>query len=154
MADDGEPRAEAPSFLSCAREVVRLLGLEESSALAQSRWGSAASAPEPRRARALAAAVREPLLERPTLPEEFFAPLMAASVHDPDPSFCRWFVEPAVYSFGRRRVCAALLAYLPTASAAPARPCARGRPSARQPGCPPQGGRRGARPADPGVGAP
>ncbi|NGO77313.1 hypothetical protein G6045_16840 [Streptomyces sp. YC504] len=78
----------------------------------QSRWGRSAPPPGPGRARALAAAARKPLLERPTLPEEFFAPLMAASVHDPDPSFCRWFVEPAVYSFGRRRVCAALLAYL------------------------------------------
>ncbi|MGV9454549.1 hypothetical protein [Streptomyces sp. NPDC003635] len=32
---------------------------------------------------------------------------MAAAVYDPDPSFCRWFAEPAVYAFGRRRVMAA-----------------------------------------------
>ncbi|MFJ8164126.1 hypothetical protein ACIRBY_24795 [Streptomyces sp. NPDC096136] len=37
---------------------------------------------------------------------------MAAAVYDPDPSFCRWFVEPAVYAFGRRRVMAALVHYL------------------------------------------
>lgn len=37
---------------------------------------------------------------------------MAAAVHDPDPSFCRWFVEPAVYAFGRRRAMAALVDYL------------------------------------------
>ncbi|WP_330242103.1 hypothetical protein [Streptomyces sp. NBC_00525] len=37
---------------------------------------------------------------------------MAAAVYDPDPSFCRWFVEPAVYAFGRRRVMAALVDYL------------------------------------------
>ena len=41
---------------------------------------------------------------------------MAAAVYDPDPSFCRWFVEPAVYVFGRRRVCAALVEYLRTGS--------------------------------------
>jgi hypothetical protein len=39
---------------------------------------------------------------------------MAAAVHDPDPSFCRWFVEPAVYAFGRRRVMTALLECLRT----------------------------------------
>ncbi|MGW3654894.1 hypothetical protein ACWD6R_03890 [Streptomyces sp. NPDC005151] len=69
---------------------------------------------EDRRARPLAHAARKPLLERASLPEEFFAPLMAASVYDPEPSFCRWFVEPALYAFGRRRVMAALLDYLRT----------------------------------------
>jgi hypothetical protein len=93
----------ARSFLSSAAEVARLLGL-----------GDAAGVPEDRRARYLAHAVRKPLLERAGLPEEFFAPLMAAAVHDPDPSFCRWFVEPAVYAFGRRRVLVTLLAYLRT----------------------------------------
>ncbi|MFF2716651.1 hypothetical protein [Streptomyces sp. NPDC058011] len=53
-------------------------------------------------------------LERADLPEEFLAPLMTAAVYDPDPSFCRWFVEPAVYAFGRRRVMTALLDYLRT----------------------------------------
>ncbi|MBC9717140.1 hypothetical protein H9Y04_31890 [Streptomyces sp. TRM66268-LWL] len=43
-----------------------------------------------------------------------FEPLMAAAVYDPDPSFCLWFVEPAVYAFGRRRVLWALVAYLRT----------------------------------------
>ena len=60
----------------------------------------------------MAHAVRGPLLDRPTLPEEFFSPLIAAAVYDPDPSFCRWFVEPALYVFGRRRVCKALVEYL------------------------------------------
>jgi hypothetical protein len=93
----------ARSFLSSTAEVARLLGL-----------GDAADVPEDRRARHLAHAVRKPLLERAGLPEEFFAPLMAAAVHDPDPGFCRWFVEPAVYAFGRRRVLVTLLAYLRT----------------------------------------
>ncbi|MFE2023545.1 hypothetical protein ACFW9O_36590 [Streptomyces sp. NPDC059499] len=100
MADDEHNEAAARSFLSCATEVARLVGL-----------GNAADVPEARRARHLAHAVRKPLLERANLPEEFFAPLMAAAVCDPDPSFCLWFVEPAVYAFGRRRVMTALLDY-------------------------------------------
>ncbi|MFJ6940091.1 hypothetical protein [Streptomyces sp. NPDC101132] len=70
--------------------------------------------PKDRHARHLAHTMRKPLLERASLPEEWFAPLMAAAVNDPDPSFCRWFVEPAVYAFGRRSVMAALVDYLRT----------------------------------------
>jgi len=103
MTDEEHTKPAAPSFLSCATEVARLMDLED-----------AADVPEARRARHLAHAVRKPLLERAHLPEEFFAPLLAAAVYDPDPSFCRWFVEPAVYAFGRRRVMTALLDYLRT----------------------------------------
>ncbi|WP_225877258.1 hypothetical protein [Streptomyces resistomycificus] len=103
MADDEQHETAARSFLSCAAEVARLLEL-----------GDTADLPEDRRARHLAHAARKPLLERASLPEEFFAPLMAAAVYDPDPSFCRWFVEPALYAFGRRRVMTALLDYLRT----------------------------------------
>ncbi|MEV0181776.1 hypothetical protein AB0I54_21130 [Streptomyces sp. NPDC050625] len=103
MAGEERYEAEAPTFLSSAAEVARLLNIDY-----------AAGVPEDRRARHLARAVRKPLLERASLPEEFFVPLMAAAVYDPDPSFCRWFVEPALYAFGRRRVMAALLNYLRT----------------------------------------
>ncbi|MFE2074139.1 hypothetical protein [Streptomyces misionensis] len=103
MVDEEHNEADARSFLSCPTEVARLMDLE-----------FAADVPEARRARHLAHAVRRPLLERAHLPEEFFAPLLAAAVYDPDPSFCRWFVEPAVYAFGRRRVMTALLDYLRT----------------------------------------
>ncbi|MFD3481871.1 hypothetical protein [Streptomyces sp. NPDC058665] len=103
MADEEPNEAAARSFLTCAVEVARLMDL-----------GNAADVPDARRARHLAHAVRKPLLERAHLPEEFFAPLMAAAVHDPDPSFCLWYVEPAVYAFGRRRVMTALLDYLRT----------------------------------------
>ncbi|MFF4248062.1 hypothetical protein ACFYY2_26865 [Streptomyces sp. NPDC001822] len=103
MADEEHNEAAARSFLTCAVEVARLINL-----------GSATDVPEARRARYLAHAVRKPLLERACLPEEFFAPLMAAAVYDPDPSFCLWFVEPTVYAFGRRRVMTALLDYLQT----------------------------------------
>ncbi|WP_329552928.1 hypothetical protein [Streptomyces sp. NBC_00696] len=101
MAEDVQSGIEPRSFLMCATEVARLLDVED-----------IAMKPNDQHARHLAHAVRKPLLERATLPEELFAPLMAAAVHDPDPSFCRWFVEPAVYAFGRRRVMAALVDYL------------------------------------------
>ncbi|MER5202528.1 hypothetical protein [Streptomyces sp. NPDC002825] len=101
MTEDKRAGVEPSSFLTCAREVARLLGVEDG-----------AMERDDRHARRLAHAVRRPLLERGPLPEELFAPLMAAAVHDPDPSFCRWFVEPAVYAFGRRRVMAALVDYL------------------------------------------
>lgn len=103
MADQEHKEAAVRTFLSCATEVARLMDL-----------GDAADVPEARRARHLAHALRKPLLERAHLPEAFFAPLTAAAVYDPDPSFCRWFVEPAVYAFGRRRVMTALLDYLRT----------------------------------------
>ncbi|MGW0719208.1 hypothetical protein ACWD3K_31330 [Streptomyces sp. NPDC002778] len=106
MAETEPEAAEARSFLSCAAEVARLLGL-----------GNATDVPEARRARHLAHAARIPLLERPALPEEFFGPLLAAAVYDPDPSFCRWFVAPAVYAYGRRRVMSALLDCLRTGTA-------------------------------------
>lgn len=95
-----EPR----SFLTCATEVARLVGVGD--------VGDVAREPDDRQARRLASAVRKPLLERACLPEELFTPLMAAAVYDPDPSHCRWFVEPAVYAFGRRRAMAALVDYL------------------------------------------
>ncbi|WP_306371018.1 hypothetical protein [Nocardiopsis sp. CC223A] len=103
MTEDEHKSVEPRSFLACATEVARLMGAED-----------VPVKPDDRRARRLAHAVRKPLLERASLPEELFAPLMAAAVYDPDPSFCLWFVEPAVYAFGRRRVMAALVDYLRT----------------------------------------
>lgn len=101
MADDEQSGVELFSFLTCATEMAQLLGV-----------GDVTMEPKGRHARHLAHAIRKPLLERASLPEEWFAPLMAAAVYDPDPSFCRWFIEPAVYAFGRRRVMAALVDHL------------------------------------------
>ncbi|MFJ7415339.1 hypothetical protein ACIQWZ_31715 [Streptomyces sp. NPDC098077] len=101
MAEDEQSGIAPRSFLTCVTEVTQLLG-----------FGDVTMEPKGRHARHLADAVRKPLLERASLPEEWYAPLMAAAVYDPDPSFCRWFVEPAVYAFGRRRVMAALVDYL------------------------------------------
>ncbi|MFF7205462.1 hypothetical protein [Streptomyces sp. NPDC008141] len=101
MAEDEQSGIEPRSFLTCVTELAGLLGV-----------GDVGMEPKHRHARHLAHAVRKPLFEHASLPEEWFAPLMAAAVYDPDPSFCRWFVEPAVYAFGRRRVMAALVDYL------------------------------------------
>ncbi|MER5483710.1 hypothetical protein ABT024_10885 [Streptomyces sp. NPDC002812] len=100
MTEGEQSGMEPHSFLACVTEVARLLGI-----------GDVAMQPTDQ-ARHLAHAVRKPLLERASLPDELFAPLMAAAVCEPDPSFCRWFVEPAVYAFGRRRVMTALVGYL------------------------------------------
>jgi len=83
-------REENRSFLTCVTEVARLLGIN-----------TLALTTEPRAAHSIAAALRKPLRECATLPEELFSPLMAAAVYDPDPGFCGWFVEPALYVFGR-----------------------------------------------------
>ena len=46
--------------------------------------------------------------------QEWFEPLVRAAVYDPDPSFNRLLVEPALAAFGRRRVQSRLLEYLRT----------------------------------------
>ncbi|MBO1416647.1 hypothetical protein J0670_18795 [Streptomyces sp. FH025] len=48
------------------------------------------------------------------MPEEYFEALLEAAVHDPNPSFNRRFVEPALIAFGQRRVRLALLGHLRT----------------------------------------
>ncbi|MQS17767.1 hypothetical protein F7Q99_37665 [Streptomyces kaniharaensis] len=48
------------------------------------------------------------------MPEEYFGALLAAAVYDPNPSFNRRLVEPALLAFGRRRVRMALLGWLET----------------------------------------
>ncbi|MFG2843893.1 hypothetical protein ACGF12_12065 [Kitasatospora sp. NPDC048296] len=58
--------------------------------------------------------VHKALAGRSELPEEYFEVLMEAAVYDPNPSFNRRFVEPALIAFGQRRVRLALLGYLQT----------------------------------------
>lgn len=48
--------------------------------------------------------------------EEWFAPVLRAAVHEPDPSLNRQLVEPLVAAYGHRRVQLALIAYLETGS--------------------------------------
>lgn len=58
-------------------------------------------------------AAKRPVLEaiktRRPLPDELFAPLIRTAIHDPNPSFNRYFIEPAIGDFGRRRVQSALI---------------------------------------------
>jgi hypothetical protein len=58
--------------------------------------------------------VHKALDGRSELPEEYFEALLEAAVHDPNPSFNRRFVEPALIAFGKRRVRLALLGHLRT----------------------------------------
>ncbi|MFE6051332.1 hypothetical protein ACFQ6N_11275 [Kitasatospora sp. NPDC056446] len=58
--------------------------------------------------------VHKAVAGRSDLPEEYFEALLEAAVHDPNPSFNRRFVEPALLAFGQRRVRLALLGYLRT----------------------------------------
>ncbi|MFG3227680.1 hypothetical protein ACGF07_23250 [Kitasatospora sp. NPDC048194] len=58
--------------------------------------------------------VHKALAGRSELPEEYFEALIEAAVHDPNPSFNRRFVEPALIAFGQRRVRQALLERLRT----------------------------------------
>ncbi|MEU6867821.1 hypothetical protein ABZ924_32080 [Streptomyces sp. NPDC046876] len=60
------------------------------------------------------AAVRKAGLEGIVLPDASLDLLVDAAVHEPDPSFNRWFVEPALNAFGYRRVRAVLLDRLRT----------------------------------------
>ncbi|MFI8487179.1 hypothetical protein [Streptomyces rubrogriseus] len=101
VAEDEQSGMGSRSFLTCVTEPTWLLSV-----------GDARREPKDRHARHLAHAVSKPLLERASLPGNRFASLMAAAVYDPDPDFCRWFVEPALYAFGRRRVMAALVDHL------------------------------------------
>lgn len=59
------------------------------------------------------------------MPDEWFEPLLRAAVHEPNPSFNRQLVEPAIAAFGRRRVQVALLDYLDTGDPAEAAGAAR-----------------------------
>jgi hypothetical protein len=43
---------------------------------------------------------------------EWFGPLLSAAVLDPDPSFCRQLIQPAVDAFGHRPVMIELIRYL------------------------------------------
>lgn len=96
---DGDGTA---AFHRCLAVLVELTGAEVAPAAADiRRWRGAART-----------AIRRKLQGRERLPEEFFDALIRAAVYDPDPSFNRQFVEPALDAFGTRRVLAALLDHL------------------------------------------
>ncbi|MEV4311847.1 hypothetical protein [Actinocrispum sp. NPDC049592] len=97
MALPGPERDPRADFQRSLTAVLDLLGI---------------TAPPSADFRAQRLLVKEALRDRTDLPEAFFAPLLRAAVDDPDPSFDRWFVDPARLAFGRARVMEALLHYL------------------------------------------
>jgi hypothetical protein len=106
MALPGRTEDGKQLFLLCMQDVVRVLGLgaaPEPDSEGQRPWGHR-----------VRAALREACRQGVTLSEASFDALIKAAVYDPDPSFNRWFVEPALNAFGYRRVRSALLAYLQT----------------------------------------
>ncbi len=63
--------------------------------------------------------------EAGSVPEEWFEPLLRATVHEPDPSLNRQLVEPLIAAYGHRRVRLALIAHLDTGTAPDAAGAAR-----------------------------
>ncbi|WP_234343372.1 hypothetical protein [Streptomyces sp. NRRL F-5123] len=92
-------------FVRSVADVVRVIGLDVDSALAPDGNSQVLGA---RRA------LRELCRGGVVLPAGAFDVLVAAAVRDPNPSFNRGFVEPALNAFGRRRLRAALLDVLTT----------------------------------------
>lgn len=106
MALPGRTERREDVYETCLENVVRSLGLDV--ALETERedlwaWGHV-----------VRAAIRDACRRGIVLSEESFDVLLRAAVHEPDPSFNRWFVEPALNAFGYRRVQIALLGYLRT----------------------------------------
>ncbi|MEU8971449.1 hypothetical protein AB0D11_19640 [Streptomyces monashensis] len=104
MALPGRTERREDVYEACLENVVRSLGLDV--ALETERedlwtWGHV-----------VRAAIRDACRRGNLLSEESFDVLLRAAVHEPDPSFNRWFVEPALNAFGHMRVQIVLLGYL------------------------------------------
>lgn len=93
-------RSEEGPFHACLVEVARLVGIPLPDGVPDSDI--------------LRNRIRQALAGQGRLPEELFDALLRAAVYDPDPSFNRQFVEPAVAAFGRRRVQESILDRLAT----------------------------------------
>ncbi|MFD4604407.1 hypothetical protein ACFWPQ_41125 [Streptomyces sp. NPDC058464] len=106
MALPGRTEDGRQLFLKCLADVIRVLSLDvapEPDAGDERQWSHQ-----------VRGALRKACRQEPVLPEASFGVLMKAAVHDPDPSFNRQFVEPALHAFGYRRVRSALLDCLRT----------------------------------------
>ncbi|WP_234478704.1 hypothetical protein [Streptomyces sp. MBT65] len=106
MALPGRTERREDVYETCLENVVRSLGLGvalETDRADLRTWGHV-----------VRAAIRGACRRGIVLSEESFEVLLRAAVHEPDPSFNRWFVEPALNAFGHRRVRIALLGYLRT----------------------------------------
>ncbi|SNX65542.1 hypothetical protein SAMN06272735_7381 [Streptomyces sp. TLI_55] len=115
MSDDS-PRTYAPlpdrpdgrraAFHGHVAELIEFLGAEPPAAAGPDReWEHEART-----------IVRRALRAAEAPPEGVFERLVRTGVHDPNPSFNRQFIEPAVRLYGRRRVKAALIDVLRTGS--------------------------------------
>lgn len=89
----------------CLAELIDLLGVGRTALLSDS--GGARFEWQHQARGVVAEAVRSIPVR-----QEWFEPLVLAAVYDPDPSFNRQLVEPAVAVFGRRRVQVRLIEYL------------------------------------------
>jgi hypothetical protein len=118
MQPDGEaPRQFAPlpgrtldtraTFERCLAEMLDLLGVPRP--VVTSDGGRARWLWQNKARQAIA-----PAMSRSPAREEWFEPLLRAAVYDPNPSFNRRLVEPALVAYGRRRVRMALLDFLRT----------------------------------------
>ncbi|MFJ6630990.1 hypothetical protein ACIQMR_06180 [Streptomyces sp. NPDC091376] len=93
-------------YETCLENVVRSLGLDVPLEVEREdlwTWGHV-----------VRAAIRDACRRGIVLSDESLDVLLRAAVHEPDLSFNRWFVEPALNAFGHRRVQIALLGYLRT----------------------------------------
>ncbi|GAA2749946.1 hypothetical protein [Kitasatospora cinereorecta] len=97
--------ADLEPFDRCLADVVRVLGLAvaREPGTDDRLWGHR-----------VRAALREACEQEDAFPAEAFEVLLRAAVHDPNPSFNRWFVEAALNAFGRGRVRSRLTDYLRT----------------------------------------
>jgi hypothetical protein len=107
MALPGPDEDGTAGFLRSVADVVRVIGLDADTESVPDGY------PQVQGARR---ALRELCREGVVLPAGAFDVLVAAAVRDPNPSFNRGFVEPALNAFGRRRLRAALFDVLTTGS--------------------------------------
>jgi len=95
----------AATYEQCLVVLIRLLGVESPPLASDTNQSHRVW--HQRARRAIAQAARQAAVR-----DEWFEPFVRATVYDPDPSFNRRLVEPALLAFGRRRVQVALLDYL------------------------------------------
>jgi len=95
----------ATTYEKCLMVLIGLLGAESPPLTSDTNHSHRVW--HQRARRAIAQAARQAAAR-----EEWFEPFVRATVYDPDPSFNRRLVEPALTAFGRRRVQLALLEYL------------------------------------------
>jgi len=95
------------TYEGCLTELIGLLGVEHPLPVADD--GPSRRSWQHRARRLIDTEVRQSPAD-----EAWFDPLVRAAIYEPDPSFNRELVEPALAVFGRRRVQMALLEYLRT----------------------------------------